>query len=251
MRAGLRALLDGIEGVSVVAEANNGEEAVALAAQHTPDIALLDISMPGMNGLQAAERILRDLPDTRVLILSMHASEEYVSQALKLGVSGYLLKDAATLELQAALEAVASGATYLSPRITSQVLQSTGLRQPRRPDQPVLTARQLEVLKLLALGKSIKEIAFAAGTLAQDGGNLPCPDHGSAGHTRPGQPGALRHPQRPNRRQRLRAGEPRPNKYSWGAPEGGGTPPEQVRLGCAVIPGRRELRLRIAAVTAM
>ncbi len=160
VRAGLRALLDGIEGISVVAEANNGEEAVALAAQHQPDIALLDITMPGMNGLQAAERILRDLPDTRVLILSMHASEEYVTQALKLGVSGYLLKDAATLELQAALEAVASGATYLSPRITSQVLQSTGLRQPEAPGQAALTARQLEVLKLLALGRSIKEIAF-------------------------------------------------------------------------------------------
>lgn len=161
VRAGLRALLDGIDGVTVVAEADNGEQAVALAAQHRPDIALLDITMPVLNGLQAAERILRDLPDTRVLILSMHAGEEYVSQALKLGVSGYLLKDAATLELQAALEAVASGTTYLSPRITSQLLQSKGLRPAEAPPQPALTARQLEVLKLLALGRSIKEIAFA------------------------------------------------------------------------------------------
>jgi DNA-binding NarL/FixJ family response regulator len=160
VRAGLRALLDGIDGVSVVAEADNGEQAVALAAQHHPDIALLDITMPCMNGLQAAERILRELPDTRVLILSMHAGEEYVSQALKLGVSGYLLKDAATLELQAALEAVSSGATYLSPRITSQLLQSKGLRPAEASAQPALTARQLEVLKLLALGHSIKEIAF-------------------------------------------------------------------------------------------
>ncbi len=160
VRAGLRALLDGIEGIAVVAEADNGEQAVALAVQHRPDIALLDITMPGMNGLQAAERILRDLPDTRVLILSMHASDEYVTQALKLGVSGYLLKDAATLELQAALEAVAGGTTYLSPRITSQLLQSKGLRQPDLPVQAALTARQVEVLKLLALGRSIKEIAF-------------------------------------------------------------------------------------------
>lgn len=160
VRAGLRALLDGIEGITVVAEADNGEQAVALAAQHRPDIVLLDITMPGMNGLQAAERILRDLPGIRVLILSMHASDEYVTQALKLGVSGYLLKDAATLELQAALEAVASGATYLSPRITSQLLQSQGLRQPDAPAQLALTPRQVEVLKRLALGRSIKEIAF-------------------------------------------------------------------------------------------
>ena len=121
---------------------------------------LLDITMPGMNGLQAAERILRDLPGIRVLILSMHASDEYVTQALKLGVSGYLLKDAATLELQAALEAVAGGTTYLSPRITSQLLQSQGLRQPDLPAQAALTPRQVEVLKRLALGRSIKEIAF-------------------------------------------------------------------------------------------
>lgn len=160
VRAGLRALLDGIEGIAVVAEADNGEQAVALTVQHRPDIVLLDITMPGMNGLQAAERILRELPDTRVLILSMHASDEYVTQALKLGVSGYLLKDAATLELQAALEAVSSGATYLSPRITSQLLQSKGLRQADAPAQSALTPRQVEVLKRLALGRSIKEIAF-------------------------------------------------------------------------------------------
>lgn len=160
VRAGLRALLDGIDGVTVVAEANNGEQAVALAVQHRPDIVLLDITMPGLNGLQAAERILRELPDTRVLILSMHAGEEYVAQALKLGVSGYLLKDAATLDLQAALEAVSAGATYLSPRIASQLLQTQGLRPQEAPAQAALTARQVEVLKLLALGRSTKEIAF-------------------------------------------------------------------------------------------
>ena len=159
VRAGLRALLDGIDGVTVVAEADNGEQAVALAAEQRPDIALLDITMPGMNGLAAAERILREQPGVRVLILSMHAGEEYVSQALKLGVSGYLLKDAATLELQAALEAVSAGATYLSPRLTSQLLQSRGLQRPEQPG-PALTARQVEVLRLLALGRSVKEIAF-------------------------------------------------------------------------------------------
>lgn len=160
VRAGLRALLDGMPEITVVAEADDGEQAAALAARHRPDIALLDISMPGMNGLQAAERILRELPDIRVLILSMHASDEYVTQALKLGVSGYLLKDAATLELQAALEAVSSGKTYLSPRITGQLLQAKGLRQADSPAHPALSARQIEVLKLLALGRSVKEIAY-------------------------------------------------------------------------------------------
>lgn len=160
VRAGLRALLDGIPGVTVVAEADDGEQAVLLAAQHRPDVALLDITMPGLNGLQAAERILRTLPGTRVLILSMHDSEEYVNQALRLGVSGYLLKDAATLELQAALEAVAAGATYLSPRITERLLHAKGLRPGEPPAAPALSARQTEVLTLLALGKSVKEIAF-------------------------------------------------------------------------------------------
>ncbi len=159
VRAGLRALLDGIPGVSVAAEASSGEQAVALAAEHRPDIALLDINMPGMNGLRAAEVILRKQPGVRVVILSMHADEEYVAQALKLGVSGYLLKDAATLELQAALEAVSSGGTYLSPRIASQVLQGRGLHGAEA-GQAALTVRQVEVLKLLALGRSIKEIAF-------------------------------------------------------------------------------------------
>lgn len=158
VRAGLRALLDGMDGVTVVAEADNGEEAVALARAHAPEVVLLDITMPGLNGLQAAERILAQSPRTRVVILSMHAAEEYVNRALALGVSGYLLKDAATLELQAALEAVSAGQTYLSPRITSQLLESR--QKPGEAPRPALTARQLEVLRLLALGKSVKEIAY-------------------------------------------------------------------------------------------
>ena len=159
VRAGLRALLDIIDGVSVVAEADNGEQAVALALEHQPDVALLDITMPVLNGLQAAERILAQSPATRVVMLSMHASEEYVNRALALGVSGYLLKDAATLELQAALEAVSAGQTYLSPRITQQLVESRA-RQGDGPQNPALTSRQAEVLRLLALGKSVKEIAF-------------------------------------------------------------------------------------------
>ncbi|MDK9702227.1 MAG: response regulator transcription factor [Sulfuritalea sp.] len=158
VRAGLRALLDGMDGVTVVAEADNGEQAVALALEHKPDVALLDITMPGINGLQAAERILAALPDTRIVILSMHSGEEYVNRALALGVSGYLVKDAATRELRAALEAVAAGQTYLSPRLTSQLFGSRP--HPGEPaPKSALTTRQLEVLRLLALGRSVKEIA--------------------------------------------------------------------------------------------
>lgn len=159
VRSGLRALLDGMEGITVVAEAENGEQAVALALEHAPDVALLDITMPGLNGLQAAERILQQAPQTSIVILSMHAGEEYVNRALALGVSGYLLKDAATLELQAALEAVAAGQSFLSPRVTSQLLESRQ-RAGENPQKPGLTARQLEVLRLLGLGKSVKEIAY-------------------------------------------------------------------------------------------
>lgn len=159
VRAGLRALLDGMDGVSVVAEADNGEQAVALALEHAPDVALLDITMPGLNGLQAAERILAQSTPTRVIMLSMHSSEEYVNRALALGVAGYLLKDAATLELKAALEAVAAGQTYLSPRVTSQLLGSRA-RASEAPAKSALTTRQIEVLRMLALGRSVKEIAF-------------------------------------------------------------------------------------------
>lgn len=158
VRAGLRALLDDIPDITVVAEAENGEQAIALALQHKPDVALLDITMPGTNGLQAARHIMAGLPKVRIIILSMHASEEYVTQALKLGVSGYLLKDAATFELQAALEAVSAGQTYLSPRVTSQIVESR-VRQAEVQPEPALTPRQLEVLRRLAMGKSVKEIA--------------------------------------------------------------------------------------------
>lgn len=159
VRAGLRALLDDMDIVASVVEADNGEQAVSLALEQAPDIALLDIGMPGLNGLQAAERILAESQQTRVIILSMHASEEYVDRALAIGVSGYLLKDSATFELRAALEAVAGCQTYLSQRIARQRLKARK-RPGEIPPRPTLTARQQEVLRLLALGKSVKEIAF-------------------------------------------------------------------------------------------
>src|ERR1700737_1919731 len=103
VRAGIRALLDVMSGISVVAEASDGREAIRLAREHRPDVVLMDVAMPGMNGLEAAQRITKKLSGVKVVIVSMHANEEYVWQALRSGASGYLLKDASATELERAL----------------------------------------------------------------------------------------------------------------------------------------------------
>jgi len=123
VRAGIRALLEGLEGVVVVAEAGNGGEVLELARKHRPDIVLLDISMPGIGGLEASAQLKQELPEVRVVMLSMHANEEYVLQALRAGAVGYMLKDSATAELELALQAVMQGETYLSPPISRQVVE--------------------------------------------------------------------------------------------------------------------------------
>jgi DNA-binding NarL/FixJ family response regulator len=120
MRAGLRALLESSEGVEIVAETGDGREAVALIASHQPDIAILDISMPGLNGIEVAGVVRDSSPRTRILMLSMHAEEGFVARALRAGVSGYLLKDSAPDELNAALRALSRGDSYLSPAISRQ-----------------------------------------------------------------------------------------------------------------------------------
>lgn len=162
VRAGIHALLDGIEGVSVVAEASDGREAVALARAHRPDIALMDISMKEMNGIDAGVQIRAECPETRVLILSMHASQEFVHRALKSGVSGYLVKDAAPLELRMAIETLMRGEMYLSPRISRQAVSSLAERTDGVGEAPLesLTPRQREILQMLAEGKSTKAMAF-------------------------------------------------------------------------------------------
>jgi len=160
VRAGLRALLQNLPGIEVVAEAGDGREALQLLPTHRPDVVLADISMPGLNGLELAARAAKDWPGVRVVMLSMHANEEYVAQALRAGAAGYLLKDAATVELEAAVRAVGRGETYLSPAISKHVVtgfvQGTG-RGPSSLEQ--LTPRQREVLQLIAEGNTTKEIA--------------------------------------------------------------------------------------------
>lgn len=159
VRKGLRSLLEDLPEVEVVGEAGDGAEAVRLVSTLHPDIVLMDIAMPILNGLAAAQRITAEWAETRVVILSMNATEEYVFQALKIGVHGYLRKDADPPELELALRAVMRGDIYLSPAISRHLADY--VRRTSGTDNPVdrLTPRQREVLRLIARGRSTKEIA--------------------------------------------------------------------------------------------
>jgi DNA-binding NarL/FixJ family response regulator len=160
VRAGFRALLQSLPQVEVVDEASDGRDALRLVKLHQPDLVLMDIAMSGMNGLEATERIVKEFPRVRVLVLSMHANEEYVLQALRVGAAGYMLKDADTAELDIALRAVTKGETYLSPGVSRQVVDDYVRRiGPGQTSLEQLTPRQREILQLIAEGHSSKEIA--------------------------------------------------------------------------------------------
>lgn len=170
VRAGLRSLLEDIPDVQVLAECSDGREALAAIAAHKPDIALLDIGMPGLNGLDAAARITQEYPATRVVIVSMYSNERYVAQALAAGVSGYVLKNAAIEELPLLLTAVMRGETYLSPVISKQVVEVLRARITAGQSPEVvdpLTPRQREILQMLAEGKNTKEAAHILGISAK------------------------------------------------------------------------------------
>lgn len=160
VRAGIRALLAALPGIEVVAETGDGREALEVIRTHRPDVVMMDIAMPGLNGLEAAARVAKDFPNVRVIILSMHANEEYVWQALRAGAGGYLLKDAAPAELDLAVKAVARGESYLSPAVSKQVVGDY-IRRVGGDASSVeqLTPRQREILQLIAEGRSTKEIA--------------------------------------------------------------------------------------------
>ena len=163
VRAGIRALLEAIDGVQIVAEAVNGRDAVAQAKLHRPDIVIMDISMKELNGIDATAQISSEIESTRVLILSMHAAEEFVRRALKAGASGYIVKDSAPLELQLAIEAIMGGEIYLSSRISRHLVSAMLGNGAEAGGSSIdaLTARQREVLQMLAEGRSTKEIATA------------------------------------------------------------------------------------------
>ena len=161
VRAGIRAELEKLPGVLVVGEAGNGRETLALVQAQRPDVVFVDISMPGLNGLEAVARITREFPDVRVIILSMHENEEYVWRALKAGAVGYLLKKAATTELATALQRVGQGEIYLSQDIASRLKKKSlvpGITSAKSPLDK-LTGRQREILQLIAEGQNTKEIA--------------------------------------------------------------------------------------------
>jgi DNA-binding NarL/FixJ family response regulator len=162
VRSGLRALLEGSEGFAVVGEASDGDEAIARVAEQRPDVVLLNLSMPGTNGLDATRRIAREHPGTRVLVVSMHADEEYVRRALSAGAAGYLLKEADRAELEMAIRAVARGDAWISPGASKAVVAAVA-RGERTAGLEALTARQREVLRLVAEGRSTKEIALRLG----------------------------------------------------------------------------------------
>lgn len=165
VREGIRRVLDEEPGFEVVAEAADGETALARIAELVPDVAVLDISMPGLSGLDVARRVREDHPDVRALILSMHDDTEYVLRAVRAGAAGYLLKDDAGPQLlRQAVRAVHAGDSFFSPAVASRL--SDALRaDPTASEDPLgpLTGRELQVLRLVAGGRSNKQIATELG----------------------------------------------------------------------------------------
>ena len=161
VRRGVRLILDAEPDLEVVAEAGDGAEAVELAREHRPDLAILDISMPRMTGLQAARELRRRVPETRLLMLSMHDNEQYFFESLKAGAGGYVLKSAADEDLVTACRAAMRGESFLYPGVTSTLVRDylQRMRRGERVPASVLTAREEEVVKLIAEGSSSKEIA--------------------------------------------------------------------------------------------
>jgi DNA-binding NarL/FixJ family response regulator len=196
VRAGFRSLLENIPDVEIVAEADNGYRALELIRTHKPDMVLMDIALPDINGLDVTAQVTQEYPSIKVVLLSMYDNEEYVLRALEIGAAGYLLKDADANEFELAIHAIANGKAYLSPAISSRVIESYQARvsAPKQPITPLkdashqdalyrdalyrdashqdashqdaphpddchLTARQREVLRLIAEGFTTKEIA--------------------------------------------------------------------------------------------
>ena len=155
VRAGLRALLDVTPNVEVIAEGADGEEAIRLVRELKPDVALLDIAMPKLSGLEVLHQVTAEGLATKVLLLSMYDNDAYVAEAVRAGAAGYLVKDAAVEELAMALKALEQGDVYLSPAISRKLAQAfSGGRA-----SPGLTGRQTQILSLIARGQSSKEIA--------------------------------------------------------------------------------------------
>jgi DNA-binding NarL/FixJ family response regulator len=160
VRAGFRAMLGSLGGIEIVAETGDGREALDLIRKHRPDVALLDITMPSLTGLEVAKRLAGENLGVRIIILSMHTSADYIAHAVRAGVSGYLLKNADPVELELALRAAVNDQMYLSPSVSKQLVGDYARRiEGDKDSENVLTARQREILQLIAEGKATKDIA--------------------------------------------------------------------------------------------
>lgn len=160
VRQGLKSLLER-EGIQVVAEASDGHETVRQAQAHNPDVAVVDIGMPMLNGLEAARELVRSCPKTKPILLTQHDEDQYVSEALQAGVKGYILKSQVANDLLLAIQQVLRGQVYLSPGISRAVMAAYHSKSDR-PEDP-LTGRERQVLQLIAEGKSTKDVASLLG----------------------------------------------------------------------------------------
>jgi two-component system response regulator NreC len=164
IRDGLRSLLSS-DGLQVVAQATDGREAVRLAREHQPDLAILDIAMPILNGIDAAREIGSASPKTQAILLTVHSEDQYVMEAVRAGIRGYVLKTQVTEDLMRAIREVAGGALYLSPSVSETVLRA--LRAKSHASADPLTPREREVLRLIADGKTTKQVAQLLGVSAK------------------------------------------------------------------------------------
>jgi DNA-binding NarL/FixJ family response regulator len=163
MRQGLRQLCEGLGGFTVAAEAESGSQAVALARTTQPDVILMDIVMPGVNGVEAIRQIMRETPTARIIALTMYREEQYMLDAIRAGARGYLPKTVDARELIAAIEAVYRGDYLIDPIIASRVLSEFHLGQPEQPRVEPLTEGEMAVLRLVAQGVDNQDIAQALG----------------------------------------------------------------------------------------
>lgn len=159
IRDGLCSLIEGLSGYSVVGWAENGRQAIEVVQREKPDIVIMDLSMPEMNGIDATSLVLEEQPLCKVIILSMHSDKRFITGALQAGASGFLLKECAFQEVSQALEAVRGGQTYLSPKIAGTVVHDYRRHLLMEHQEKALTTKEREVLQLIAEGRSTKEIA--------------------------------------------------------------------------------------------